>query len=91
MEALLGKACKQGISSLRQMGGELGAEASQKVCGVPITRMLCPGLLHHLNSTLACLEAIPIMLDRTMQIGRENEFYFEVAFLCTLRWAWRRE
>ena len=83
MEALLGKACKQAVSSLSQMGRELGAEASQKVCGVPITRMLCPGLLHHLHSALACLETIPIMLDRTLQIGRENEFYFEVALLCT--------
>lgn len=78
MEALLGKACKQAISSLGHMAAELRAEASQRVCGVPITRMLCPGLLQQLNTALACLETIPVILERTMQIGRENEFYFEV-------------
>ena len=78
MEALLGKACKQAISSLGHMAAELRNDVSQQVCGVHITRMLCPGLLQQLNTSLACLETIPIILERTMQIGRENEFFFEV-------------
>ena len=82
MEVLLGKACKQAISSLEHMSAELRAEPSQRVCGVPITRMLCPSLLQQLNATLALLETIPIILERTMQIGRENEFYFEVSRHC---------
>lgn len=84
MEVLLGKACKQAVSSLEHMSAELRADASQRVCGVPITRMLCPSLLQQLNASLALLETIPVMLERTMQIGRENEFYFEVNGHCTM-------
>lgn len=82
MEALLGKACKQAIRSLGHTAAELQTEASQRVCGVPITRMLCPGLLQQLTTALASLETIPVVLERTMQIGRENDFYFEVSGVC---------
>ena len=80
MEALLGKACKQAVSSLAQMRGVLAGANSKAsyVCGVSTTRMLCPDLIHQLDTAVQCLENIPIILERTLQIGRENEFYFEV-------------
>lgn len=80
MESLLGKACKQAVSSLAQMRGVLASPSSRAshVCGVSTTRMLCPDLVHQLDTAVQCLENIPIILDRTLQLGRENEFYFEV-------------
>ena len=75
---MLGKAAKQAMSSLAQMGGVLAGDTSRHVCGVAITRMLCPDLIHQLDTAVRCLENIPIILERTLQIGRENEFYFEV-------------
>ena len=80
MEGLLGKACKQAVSSLAQMRGVLTGPSSRAmhVCGVSTTRMLCPDLIHQLDTAVQCLENIPIILDRTLQLGRENEFYFEV-------------
>lgn len=80
MEALLGKACKQAVSSLAQMRGALTSANSKAshVCAVSTTRMLCPDLVHQLDTAVQCLENIPIILERTLQLGRENEFYFEV-------------
>lgn len=80
MEALLGKACKQAVSSLAQMRGALASANSKAshVCAVSTTRMLCPDLVHQLDTAEQCLENIPIILERTLQLGRENEFYFEV-------------
>ena len=78
MEALLVKACKQAVSSLAQMGDVLTGANSRPVCAVSITRMLCPDLIHQLDTAVSCLEKVPIILERTLQVGRENEFYFEV-------------
>lgn len=83
MEALLGKACKQAVSSLAQMGSVLADDNSRHVCGVSTTRMLCPDLIHQLDIAVRCLKNIPIILERTLQVGRENEFYFEVICLCS--------
>ncbi|KAL3159544.1 hypothetical protein ABBQ38_009960 [Trebouxia sp. C0009 RCD-2024] len=77
MEALLVKACKQAVSSLAQMGDVLTGANSRPVCAVSITRMLCPDLTHQLDTAVSCLEKVPIILERTLQVGRENEFYFE--------------
>ena len=87
MEALLGKACKQVVSSLAQMRGVLASANSKAshVCGVSTTRMLCPDLVHQLDTAVQCLDNIPIILDRTLQLGRENEFYFEVMLWLPLR------
>lgn len=86
MEGLLGKACKQAVSSLAQMRAVLTGPSSKAmhVCGVSTTRMLCPDLIHQLDKAVQCLENIPIILDRTLQLGRENEFYFEVSALVAL-------
>ncbi len=78
MEALLEKACKQAMSSLGQMSAVLAADSSRHVCGVSTTRMLCPNLTHQLDTAVACLGNIPIILEKTIQLGRENEFFFEV-------------
>lgn len=78
MEALLGKACKQVMSSLGQMSAVLAADSSRHVCGVSTTRMLCPNLTHQLDTAVTCLANIPIILEKTIQLGRENEFFFEV-------------
>lgn len=78
MESLVGKACKQAISSLGQMSTVLAADNSRHVCGVSTTRMLCPDLIHQLDTAVTCLGSIPIILERTIQLGRENEFFFEV-------------
>lgn len=78
MEALLGKACKQAMSSLGQMSAVLAADGSRHVCGVSTTRMLCPNLTHQLDTAVTCLANIPIILEKTIQLGRENEFFFEV-------------
>ena len=78
METLLGKACKQASSSLHQMSTLLAADDSRRVCSVSITHMLCPDLLRQLDMTVTCLDNVPIILERTLQLGRENEFFFEV-------------
>lgn len=83
MESLLGKACKQVVSSLAQMGAVLSGDNSRHVCGVSTTRMLCPDLIHQLDVAVRCLGNIPIILERTLQVGRENEFYFEVSLVRT--------
>ena len=81
METLLGKACKQAGSSLHQMNTVLAADNSRRVCSVSITHMLCPDLVRQLDMAIMCLDDIPIMLERTLQLGRENEFFFEVELL----------
>lgn len=78
MEALLGKACKQAMSSLSQMSTVLAADSSRHVCSVSTTRMLCPDLTHQLDTVVTCLANIPLILERTIQLGRENEYFFEV-------------
>lgn len=78
MEALLGKACKQAMGSLGQMSSVVAADNSRHVCSVSTTRMLCPDLIHQLDTAVTCLQNIPVILERTLQLGRENEFYFEV-------------
>lgn len=83
MEALLVKACKQAVSSLAQMGSVLTGANSRHVCAVSITRMLCPDLTHQLDTAVSCLDKVPIILERTLQVGRENEFYFEVILWLT--------
>ena len=88
MESLLGKACKQAVSSLAQMGAVLAGDNSRHVCGVSTTRMLCPDLIHQLHVAVRCLENIPIILERTLQVGRENEFYFEVSLTRSWRSDW---
>ena len=80
MEALLGKACKQAMGSLGQMSSVVAADNSRHVCSVSTTRMLCPDLIHQLDTAVTCLQNIPVILERTLQLGRENEFFFEVRY-----------
>ncbi|KAK9811376.1 hypothetical protein WJX72_002779 [[Myrmecia] bisecta] len=77
MEAVLGKAVKHCITALEHMREVLRSAGSQRVLAAPMARMLCPQLFVAQEAVLACLDTLPGLLDRTMQLGRENEFYFE--------------
>lgn len=79
MEALLGKACKQAMASLASIREALGNPAARKVVAAPMTRMLCPQLGAKLESVLFALDLLPGLIERTLQNGRDNDFFFEVS------------
>ena len=76
---ILTKASRQAISALAQMAEVLGNAHSQHVTAAPMTCMLCPSLTAAMERTLSCLQALPVMMDRTVQLGKESEFCFEAS------------
>lgn len=81
MEAILSKASKQAISAIMQMAEVVASSSSRRICSAPMTRMICPQLWLTLEAVTSCVQSIPVLIERTMQLGRENEFFFEVGFL----------
>ena len=81
MEAILSKASKQAISAIMQMAEVVASSSSRRICSAPMTRMICPQLWPALEAVTSCVQSIPVLIERTMQLGRENEFFFEVRFL----------
>ena len=81
MEVILSKASKQAISAIMQMAEVVASSSSRRICSAPMTRMICPQLWPALEAVTSCVQSIPVLIERTMQLGRENEFFFEVRFL----------